>query len=94
MNESRDLPWIDAERAEALHVAAAERILVFDGAMGTALQDRDLCPDDFGGAALEGCNENLVVTRPDVYALSSNGSRRAVRMSMPSRTRTFCGRLV
>ncbi len=25
----------------------------------------DLGPDDFGGAALEGCNENLVVTRPD-----------------------------
>ena len=41
-----------------------ERILIFDGAMGTALQDLNLGPDDFGGAALEGCNENLVLTRP------------------------------
>lgn len=68
MNRSRDLPWLDAERAEALHVAAVERILVFDGAMGTALQSRDLGPDDFGGEALDGCNENLIVTRPDVIA--------------------------
>ena len=43
-----------------------ERILVMDGAMGTALQGRDLTADDFGGPDLEGCNENLVRTRPDV----------------------------
>src|SRR5271165_440473 len=43
-----------------------ERILVLDGAMGTMLQQRDLSAADFGGAALEGCNENLVRTRPDV----------------------------
>src|SRR6201998_1701892 len=34
--------------------------------MGTMLQQRDLTAADFGGAALEGCNENLVRTRPDV----------------------------
>ena len=44
----------------------AERILVLDGAMGTAIQARHLTADDFGGAQLEGCNENLVLTRPDV----------------------------
>src|ERR1700716_3695199 len=44
----------------------AQRILVLDGAMGTMLQQRDLTAEDFGGAALEGCNENLVRTRPDV----------------------------
>ncbi len=66
MSVSRELPWLDAQRAEALHVATSERILVFDGAMGTALQERDLGPEDFGGADLEGCNENLVATRPDV----------------------------
>ena len=43
-----------------------ERIVVFDGAMGTSIQARDLGPDDFGGADLEGCNEVLVATRPDV----------------------------
>ena len=33
--------------------------------MGTAIQALDLGPDDFGGPELEGCNENLVLTRPD-----------------------------
>lgn len=40
-------------------------VLVFDGATGTSLQQMDLTADDFGGEALEGCNENLVITRPD-----------------------------
>ncbi|MEY3735725.1 MAG: methionine synthase, partial [Cyanobacteriota bacterium] len=40
-------------------------VLVFDGATGTSLQLMDLSAEDFGGAALEGCNEQLVVTRPD-----------------------------
>ena len=44
----------------------ASRILVFDGAMGTQLQARDLTALDFGGEAFNGCNENLVLTRPDV----------------------------
>src|SRR3954447_12463874 len=43
-----------------------ERVVVFDGATGTNLQLRDLTADDFGGMALEGCNEVLVDTRPDV----------------------------
>ncbi len=49
---------------ERLH--SPERpVLVFDGATGTSLQQMDLTADDFGGLALEGCNENLVFTRPD-----------------------------
>lgn len=49
---------------ERLH--APERpVLVFDGATGTSLQQMDLTAEDFGGAALEGCNEYLVLTRPD-----------------------------
>jgi 5-methyltetrahydrofolate--homocysteine methyltransferase len=55
-------------RLEALERALAARILVLDGATGTALQARNLSAADFGGAALEGCNENLVRTRPDVVA--------------------------
>src|SRR6184192_85786 len=54
------------ESARALRELLAERILVLDGAMGTMLQQRNLNAADFGGAALEGCNENLVRTRPDV----------------------------
>src|SRR5437879_12930297 len=48
--------------------AVRERVVVFDGAMGTSIQDRDLTADDFGGPSLEGCNEMLNVTRPDVIA--------------------------
>jgi 5-methyltetrahydrofolate--homocysteine methyltransferase len=44
----------------------SRRILVIDGAMGTQLQERDLCARDFGGPEYEGCNEQLVLTRPDV----------------------------
>src|SRR2546429_2896060 len=40
-----------------------ERIVVFDGAMGTNIQVQNLTPDDFGG--LDGCNEYLVVTKPE-----------------------------
>ena len=54
------------DRRHALEDALATRVLVLDGAMGTMLQDRQLTAEDFGGPALEGCNENLVVTRPDV----------------------------
>ena len=54
------------ESDKALRELLTERILVLDGAMGTMLQQRDLTAADFGGAALEGCNENLVRTRPDV----------------------------
>ncbi len=43
-----------------------ERVIIFDGATGTNLQLRGLGPDDFGGPSLEGCNEVLVATRPDV----------------------------
>ena len=54
------------ESAKALRALLSERVLVLDGAMGTMLQQCDLTAADFGGSALEGCNENLVRTRPDV----------------------------
>ena len=54
------------ERAEALREILAERVLVLDGATGTWIQGQDLTASDFGGEELEGCNENLVRTRPDV----------------------------
>ncbi|MBV9266537.1 MAG: methionine synthase [Acidobacteriaceae bacterium] len=53
-------------RRRALEDALATRVLVLDGAMGTMLQQRHLTAADFGGPELEGCNENLVLTRPDV----------------------------
>ncbi|MBZ5576658.1 MAG: methionine synthase [Acidobacteriia bacterium] len=54
------------ERQRELEDILEHRVLVLDGAMGTMLQQRNLTAGDFGGAALEGCNENLVRTRPDV----------------------------
>jgi 5-methyltetrahydrofolate--homocysteine methyltransferase len=48
--------------------ALRERVLIFDGAMGTNLQLMGLTADDFGGPELEGCNEILISTRPDAIA--------------------------
>ncbi len=42
-----------------------ERIVVFDGAMGSNLQALDLTIDDWGGPNFENCSENLLYTRPD-----------------------------
>jgi 5-methyltetrahydrofolate--homocysteine methyltransferase len=46
----------------------SERVVFYDGAFGTYIQALDLSADDFGGPDLEGCNEHLVFTRPDVIA--------------------------
>ena len=42
-----------------------EKIVVFDGAMGTNIQNQNLSADDFGGEHFNGCNEYLLVTKPD-----------------------------
>jgi 5-methyltetrahydrofolate--homocysteine methyltransferase len=56
----------DDQIAESSYLRAArERVVIFDGAMGTNLQLANLTADDFGGPELEGCNELLVITRPD-----------------------------
>ena len=60
------LPQDRAARERALVAALKQRILVLDGATGTAFQAANLGPADFGGEELDGCNENLVATRPDV----------------------------
>ncbi len=61
------------ERLELLLESVRDRILVLDGAMGTMIQDRDLSRDDFHGSRfadhpepLEGANDLLCFTRPDV----------------------------
>lgn len=51
-------------RADALREALATRVVVADGAMGTMLQAQDPTLEDFQN--LEGCNEILNVTRPDI----------------------------
>jgi len=61
---NRELGW--GPGAKELLEVLRERIVVMDGAMGTMIQARNLSAADFGGPELEGCNENLVLTRPDV----------------------------
>ncbi|MFK4867100.1 methionine synthase [Streptomyces nigra] len=51
-------------RVSALRQALATRVVVADGAMGTMLQAQDPTLEDFQN--LEGCNEILNVTRPDI----------------------------
>lgn len=51
-----------------IHEQLQKRILIIDGAMGTMLQAENLTYEDFGGEDLDGCNENLVLTRPDVLS--------------------------
>jgi len=48
--------------------ALDERVLVFDGAMGTELMAMELVAEDFGGAAFAGCNEAVVLARPDLIS--------------------------
>src|SRR5690242_4283090 len=42
-----------------------ERIVVFDGAMGTNLHAQDLSVDDYGGPQFEGCPEHLLISMPE-----------------------------
>jgi len=44
----------------------AQRVIIYDGAMGTNIQTYQLTAEDYGGQATEGCNEYLVLTKPSV----------------------------
>ncbi len=41
-------------------------LIIFDGGTGTSFQNLNLTADDFGGKELEGCNENLVLSSPEI----------------------------
>ena len=58
----------ESERIDTLKSLLKERVLVIDGAMGTSIQAQDLGPQDFGGEEYEGCNEYLVLTKPEAIA--------------------------
>ena len=62
----------NSERIDLLKRLLTERVLVIDGAMGTAIQAYDLGADDFGGVEYEGCNEHLVLTRPHIISAIHN----------------------
>lgn len=52
----------------ALAEQLKNKIMILDGAMGTMVQQADLTADDFGGEEMDGCNEILCMTRPDVIS--------------------------
>ena len=45
--------------------ALEKKVLVFDGAMGTSLQNQNLTAKEFGGEQYNGCNDFLVISYPD-----------------------------
>jgi 5-methyltetrahydrofolate--homocysteine methyltransferase len=59
---------MDIATKQPLQEALKNKILILDGAMGTMIQQADLQASDFGGEELDGCNEMLVLTRPDVIS--------------------------
>src|SRR5438132_13771181 len=46
----------------------SQRVLIFDGAMGTSLQRLNLSASDFGGERLWGCNDYLVISKSGAVA--------------------------
>ena len=44
--------------------ALEDRVLIFDGAMGTSLQNQNLTAEHFGGEQYNGCNDYLVISYP------------------------------
>jgi 5-methyltetrahydrofolate--homocysteine methyltransferase len=46
-----------------------ERVVVFDGAMGTNLQTMNLEPSDFGGERYVGCIDHLVLSKPETVEM-------------------------
>src|ERR1700684_1144773 len=56
----------DTQRIKLLEQWLPAPILVLDGAFGTFVLGENLTADDYGGARYEGCNENVVRTRPDL----------------------------
>lgn len=50
-----------------------EKIVVFDGAMGSNLQAMNLSIEDWGGPEFENCSENLLYTRPDAIRAVHRG---------------------
>ncbi|MBT7074865.1 MAG: methionine synthase, partial [Anaerolineae bacterium] len=45
--------------------ALSKKVLIFDGAMGTSIQNQNLTAEHFGGEKYVGCNDYLVLTYPE-----------------------------
>ena len=56
------------ERIQSLKNLLNKRIVILDGATGTAIQGLNLKAEDFGGEEYDGCNEYLCITKPESIA--------------------------
>jgi 5-methyltetrahydrofolate--homocysteine methyltransferase len=63
----------ESPRIKRLKELLAERIVVLDGAFGTFILGHNLSATDYGGPSFEGCNENVVRTRPDLIRKMHDG---------------------
>ncbi|MDB5107444.1 MAG: metH, partial [Candidatus Binatus sp.] len=63
----------DGTRIKLLKELLEKRIVVIDGAFGTCVLGHNLSAEDYGGVSLEGCNENVVRTRPDLIRAMHDG---------------------
>ena len=59
---AKTLPFTNRRYLDAIE----DHIVLFDGAMGTSIQNYDLTAEDFGGEQYNGCNDHLVLTRPEI----------------------------
>lgn len=71
VEKKRQQVWRQVERGllmdkSSLQEQLQKKIMILDGAMGTMIQQENLTAEDFGGEELDGCNEILVLTRPDI----------------------------
>src|SRR5262249_42877986 len=55
---------LDSIRMKSFLETVRERVVIYDGAMGTQIQERHPSLDDFWGK--ENCSEVLVLSRPDI----------------------------
>ena len=62
MNRHKNRTYTNRRYLDAVN----DHVVIFDGAMGTSIQRYNLTADDFGGEKYNGCNDYLVITRPDV----------------------------
>ncbi len=59
---AKSLPYSNRRYLDAI----ADHVVIFDGAMGTSIQQYALNKFDFGGGAYQDCIDYLVITRPDI----------------------------
>ena len=89
------LAFIRTDMSKSFLDILRDRIVVFDGAMGTNLHAQDLTVEDYGGPQFEGCPEHLLISKPEAVEKVSHAkirlmivseARASARADLPSLT--------